>query len=440
MAYDNNISYLFLPFRYERPEQFSSLIRALCQSDDWDIIHDDIKYMLKYVADKIDSRNPDACQCFHFALKEDAKAPRGIPAREEWCCFDEGYGGGKERFRFQIRSVQLYCFSTTVCIMALQLFFERSDPLWIAAAQYYLKKVSRQKILTEARPDATPFRTLALAEHLMAQLDCPFPFQFFYYANPTTERANFLTYLETGEQEDYRRDLFYLRHCYGDGYLYLENPEEDRREIYSSTKDTIWGVSPEAAVCLSRPELGRAHFLRGTFFRNFNAQYLFMYVLLLHQKYVLYMFLTLIGVGAHNDLEVLEDYRHQLYEFETNFVFSCVTEVPQYQTLYEKLTEAFALHKLYDDVREPIVSLSEVRQHTAEAKQKNRDKRTNSALFMLSLLSLFSALVDSFDFAQEYISRIGGTLLVSAVQAACFVFIFALLIYVIYNLFRSKGD
>lgn len=436
----NNISYLFIPFRYERQSQFSTLIQALNRHDGWEIIHDDIKYMLKYVADKIDSRAPETCQCFHFGLKEEAKEALDIPGQEEWCCFDGGYRDGKERFRFQLQSVQLYCFSTTVCVMALRLRFERSDPRWIAAAQYYLKKASRQAIHREAYPGRPPFRTLELAKELVAGLDCPIPFQFFFYANPTTERANFLTYLEVEEKEDYRQDLFYLRHCYGDGYLYQENPEEDRREIYSSTRDTIWGVTPEAAVCLSRPGLGRTHFLRGTFFRNFNAQYLFMYVLLLHQKYVLYMFLTLIGVGAHNDLEVLEDYRHQLYEFETNFVFSCVTEVPQYQTLYEKLTEAFALQKLYDDVREPIVSLSEVRQHTAEAKQKNRDKRTNSALFMLSLLSLFSALVDSFDFAQEYISHIGGTLLVNGVQAFCFVVIFALLGYVIYNLYRSRND
>lgn len=436
----NNISYLFIPFRYERQSQFSTLIQALNRHDGWEIIHDDIKYMLKYVADKIDSRNPDACQCFHFALKEESREALDLPGVEEWCCFDQGYQDSREHFRFHLQSVQLYCFSTTVCVMALRLHFERSDPRWIAAAQYYLKKASRQAIYREAHPGRPPFRTLELAEKLAAGLDCSIPFQFFFYANPTTERANFLTYLEVEEKEDYRQDLFYLRRCYGDGYLYQENPEEDRREIYSSTRDTIWGVSPEAAVCLSRPGLGRAHFLRGTFSRNFNAQYLFMYVLLLHQKYVLYMFLTLIGVGAHNDLEVLEDYRHQLYEFETNFVFSCVTEVPQYQTLYEKLTEAFALQKLYDDVREPIVSLSEVRQHTAEAKQKNRDKRTNSALFMLSLLSLFSALVDSFDFAQEYISPIGGTLLVNGVQAFCFVVIFALLGYVIYNLYRSRND
>lgn len=102
-----------------------------------------------------------------------------------------------------------------------------------------------------------------------------------------------------------------------------------------------------------------------------------MYVLLLHQKYVLYMFLTIIGLDTYNDLEKLEAYRQQLYEFETDFVFSCITEVPQYQILHEKLSDVFSLKKMYEDVREPLVSLSEVRRANAEKRQRNNDYRMN---------------------------------------------------------------
>ena len=64
------------------------------------------------------------------------------------------------------------------------------------------------------------------------------------------------------------------------------------------------------------------------------------------------MLLTWIGIGANNDLSRLEKYRDQLCEFEMNFVFSCVTEVPQYQLLYDKMVEAFALKKMYEDVHD----------------------------------------------------------------------------------------
>ena len=105
---------------------------------------------------------------------------------------------------------------------------------------------------------------------------------------------------------------------------------------------------------------------------------------------------------VRKNLEMLEEYRSHLYEFETDFVFSCVTEVPQYQNLYDRMTRAFSLETMYKDVHEPLTALSDVRRISNEEKQQNRDKNMNRALVVLSLLSLFSALVDSFDFIQSF--------------------------------------
>lgn len=62
-----------------------------------------------------------------------------------------------------------------------------------------------------------------------------------------------------------------------------------------------------------------------------------MYILLLHQKYALYMFLMKVDSGDCKNcgdsgkyMDELEKYRKELYEFEADFVFACVTEVPQY--------------------------------------------------------------------------------------------------------------
>ena len=131
-----------------------------------------------------------------------------------------------------------------------------------------------------------------------------------------------------------------------------------------------------------------------------------MYILLLHQKYVLYRFLALVGTKTGRDLDLLEDYREKLYSFETDYVFSCVTEVPQYQNLYEKLTDAFALKSMFEDVREPLIALREVRTEQAALDQKKRDARVNKGLLVLSLLTLFSALIDGFDFIGAVLPRL----------------------------------
>ena len=49
-----NTSYFFVPFKYEKYERFKDLTRI------------EIMYMMKYVADKLDSRKPEQCLCFHY--------------------------------------------------------------------------------------------------------------------------------------------------------------------------------------------------------------------------------------------------------------------------------------------------------------------------------------------------------------------------------------
>lgn len=430
-----NISYIFIPFIFKNQADFSPLIEAFNNSDSWEQIHDEIVYMLKYVADKIDSHNKEACQCFHYKLKDSYRDKFGLATENDWFSTTTySFRGQEEKALFRILSVQLYCFSTTVGIVAFKIHLEKDDPFWVSNAQYHLKKVSREKIFIGDSARATTM--LDISKMLVSEFAPISEITFFYYANPSTERANVLTYLEVKPQNSYKKELFYLRRCYSDGFIYIENSKSD--EIFIPSKDTVWGISPEAAVCLVCPGYGRAKFLQETFYKNFNAQYLFMYVLLLHQKYVLYMFLTKIGIGTYNNLDTLEEYRHALYEFETDFVFSCVTEVPQYQNLYDRMTEAFSLKKMYEDVHEPLISLGEVRRETAENEQKKRDDKVNKALLMLSVLSFFSALVDSFDFVNSFFGWFLGDVGVRIIQVCCIVGIVVTVFLAFKNLLNSR--
>ena len=429
----------FFSFVYSKHADFNSLIKALDESERWEQVHDEIVYMLKYVADKIDSYNKKTCQCFHYVLKETNRAQFGLASESDWfSTTPHSFRGEDTPIRFQLLNVQLYCFSTTVGIIAFKVHFEHDDPFWVSNAQYHLKKVSREEIFSTT--DAPGTTMLNLSQKLVSELSQISEIKFFYYANPSTERANVLTYLEVDPKDNYKRELFYLRRCYSEGFIFAENEKLDADEIYIPSKDTVWGISPEAAVCLACPSYGRQKFIQGTFYTNFNAQYLFMYVLLLHQKYVLYMFLTRIGIGTYNNLDILEEYRHQLYEFETDFVFSCVTEVPQYQYLYDKMTEAFSLKKMYEDVHEPLISLGEVRRETAENEQKKRDVNVNKALLMLSVLSFFSALVDSFDFVNSFFGWFLGELGVKIVQVCCIVGIIVTVVLVFKKKKKKKNE
>jgi hypothetical protein len=355
------------------------------------------------------------------------------------------FRGEKVPFGFQIPEVQLYVFKTGVCVLAFRLYMEESDPYWIATAQYYLKKVSREKLHRRSVREETTFLDLATQLMRNAEQAGNYGFDFFYYANPGTERAHTFTYLEAPEKEvsgesvveRYKTELYFLRRCYHEGFSYRENPELDEEEIYQASGDTVWGISPEAAVCLVCSEMDDREFIEKRFFTNFNQQYLFMYVLLLHQKYVMYMFLTRLAPGIYKDINMLEDYKNQLYMFEADFVYSCITEVEQYQNLYDRMSRAFSIQKMYEDVHEPIQSLGEIRQEETEKKQKLRDDNMNQALFLLSILSIFSALVDSYDFAAEFWKNKVGSTATEVIQWGCIILIIGLAVKILINLLTA---
>ncbi len=432
-----NTSYVFVPFVYEKNTQLRSIVAGLDACGGWSRVHDDIRYMFRYVADKLDSRAQKHCQCYHYMLTPQGADAAGLVLGDEGYATDaQPFRAGQVQFGFGIQSVQMYCFSTSVGILAFQLCFAQNDPDWIASAQYYLKKLSKQQICAGRSPER--FTLLQKAKDVLQGVKQLCGAEFFYFANPGQERANFLTLLEVEPKESCERELYYLRNCFGDSFTWVKDPVRDERETYIASQDIRWGVSPEAAVCLISPVGERRAFVHGTFVPNFMAQYLFMYVLLLHQKYVLYLFLTQIGVGAHNDLEILESYKDRLYEFETDFVFSCITEVPQYQNLYSRLSAAFSLKEMYEDVHEPLLYLTETRRKASAQEQKKRDDIVNKALFVLPLLGVVSALVDGFDFVGSFGGWFADPAAVRYVQGGWVLAVLAISILVLRGLWASR--
>ena len=210
-----NTSYIFIPFSFYKQADFDSLIEAFGKNNAWEQIHDELTYMLKYVSDKIDSRNKEACQCFHYRLRESARDRLDLATENDWfSTATHLYRGQDEIILFRILSVQLYLFRTTVGIVAFQINLENDDPFWVSNAQYHLKKVSREKISCK---NVTTTKTLLdISKDLVSEFLAISKFSFFYYANPSTERANVLTYLVVEPQDDYKKELFYLRRCYSD--------------------------------------------------------------------------------------------------------------------------------------------------------------------------------------------------------------------------------
>ena len=420
-------SFFFFPFTYGEAEDYRLFTEELDQEENrWFSARDPEKYgnqyenryFLNYVANKVNPKNLkelSKSQCRHFILSPEGQEWAGLHTKETVWRIEKNRNGKK--YDFTIEDVHLFVFSTAVGILAYHVSYPGLGLDDIAGAEYYLRrsgggfsgngeKMEDESGKEELKNGVIPVingqiflrasRKLMKANRFSAKAD------FFFYEDRADTESNVLTLADASREDQNIEEVLYcLRHCYRDGFSYYRNPEREREEVLQNDGDRIWGITPEACVCVTYSWMNRG-FLQEQFPRNFRSHYLFLYILLLHQKYVLYLFLTKISRWTDkDDLEQMEQYRKQLYHFEQDFAFSRITEVPQYESLYERISKAFGLEALFHDVHDPIRELSKMRAVEAEKREKEADEKTNKALNAISGLAVFSALVDSYDFFGE---------------------------------------
>ena len=167
-----------------------------------------------------------------------------------------------------------------------------------------------------------------------------------------------------------------------------------------------------------------------------------MYVLLLHRKYFLYSILTEIGIGAHNDLSELMRFKSLLFEYQTDYAYERITEVPQYHKLYKKVEEQLDLKTLFEDVLEPIDSMSELRKEIHEEELTRKNEEIERAISLLSILTVFSALIDSYSYVEAIqgdLSNLAHTSPMLFVHIILSTIIIGTAIYVIRRLKTKQG-
>lgn len=396
--YLNNFSYLFVPFTLENIEKFPEFRKNVTANNGWEPITDNNRYFHRYVSEKISGNPGGETGGYHFRLKPDFAREQDVHLDCEWYSTTEkNYKDQKNIcFKFKIAGVEMFLFSTSIGILAFELRFEEDDPLRIAAAQYYLRKIATEKILSPVGKRVPAQESFVdLSRKVLKNTAREISLDFFFYAARNNEKANLLTYVDVPRKKNYDEELFFLKWCYHDGFDFCDAAFDEDSKNYRQNADAVWGISVSAAVCLINRSQKNKRFIENVFQKNFREQYLTTYILLLHQKYMMYLFLTKMSVGIAGKLEELEKYKSRLYDFETNYMFSYISEIPQYQTFYKKVRETFALDALFSDVKEPLTQLVEIQRQNREDEQQAYDDKLNTVLTTLSLLTLISAFVDA---------------------------------------------
>ena len=448
---DKNIVYVFVPFRFGNADVVVNAAKAICAKDDpiWEDAAEGIRsYFLKYLTDKVvppGKDMPDLRCCIHVGAKERSLGWRGDRDKVEWekalVAQKEKFGFsmddvfhlypkdyhrntyGESIFDFRIDSLKLTVFGTGVGIVSFGLVLGVEDALNVAFAEYLFKMAAeeqdrstnfgRRNSILQRKGDGARTDFTALARKVVVAALGSIEANFGFYSRKP--RVNLFTlFIPSEEKADgsgFEREHYYLSNGYGPGYAY-PGDGKDVEAQYLGDPNIRWGVSNEVVCCLARPELHKpsSNFIYDSFYHKFRREYLFMYIWQLHQKYAIYAFLADISTGGLNvpdrdKAEALREYKRRFVDFEANYVFARITEVPQYQRLYDAVARQFALRTMYKDVKEPIGALEELF-HDDEARAQEREQRATTRITTIlagmALLSVFSAYIDSYDFIGKW--------------------------------------
>ena len=403
-----NTAFLFIPMDLVKMEiNCGSARKSGCEefrrllenSGQW-ILKDDRennRYIYRYITDKMNPGKKKDCLYLRYDLSEEACRIRG------WGTEGAVFHVQQEKeIRFQIRNVSLFTFRTEVNIVAVQIAFEKDDPDYIAEGLYYLKKVQCTQLVQgtetgmDAASNAEPGTLLEAVRGLFAP-SLREKLRFFPYLNEGTERANTMSLACEPEGEDWKKNLYFLKNCYNShGFSYRKEMDTEDETLFTSD-DYVWGVTGENLACLI---LEKTDHVKQRFVQRFQEEYLLTYIILLHRKFALYKILTDFGIGEQNDLQTLKAYQKQLNSYQTDYAYERITEVPQYHRLYKKIEEKMELAELFADVMEPVSELSSLRMEKAEEDRGKQERKMEWSLAVLSILTVFSALIDCMDYLE----------------------------------------
>lgn len=317
------------------------------------------------------------------------------------CCISDARTTGNESSQvldFRIEAVYVVLFDSPVFFFVFEIAFINPEysVRKMANSLYFIKKPAKTKISAKINNGAKKKLLLDIAKDEMESVfsSGKISYEVFFYLDESYARSNYLLMSKIPKNttpETIHDYLYYLKHGFSDKYQL----QEDNNKDYHGPNGRHWGITSESSVCIIEDVSNQL--VENKQFKEFKTEYFIMYTLLLFQKYTYFNLLNVLSSMNYRKKNELEKYKEQLEDFERDYVFSVITDIPQYKEVYELMVKELNLGRLSKDVQVPIKELN-------ERKQSSHERKIEAIGFLFSILGIFSIIVDG-NQAFEMISK-----------------------------------
>lgn len=425
----SNFTRHIIPFTFEQYTSYRALVKRLTAHEKWEKgdIHGGEQDLYAYVTDTLDepfdaeaedgfgASNNGSFWILNAAMKK--KLPKLV-----WT----GNRGNRE-VPFAIRDAGLYLFHTGMGFFWYEFEIAIGDEDDLINFHYYFKELAwkRNNERFRLQGEANAETYFCLGDWAASVIDDAIGTVAYYPSrsnpmkkNETDGKCRFIPdkavmfHFNTAENRDSEKMkelAWYLTNGFKKSY---QMPENIGDTMHRPFENMYWYVT--SAGCgqfSSYDDSNRQFFLQNTP-QRMRTIYFMLYILLLQQKYSLLHYAELLeqdfssdaapyygGVGEIYDK--LQDYEIRINVFLMKNTHSSVSHQGIHNDFYKYAEERMQLRKDIESLTTGMESLNRLTGIRANETEKERDGKMQSALTILSVLAVFSALVDCYGFIKE---------------------------------------
>lgn len=169
--------------------------------------------------------------------------------------------------------------------------------------------------------------------------------------------------------------------------------------VYEAGSGDFWAGSSEGLANIvydfqSDTDRNTDYYLHNLKLQRLQTDYYFMYLLLLNQKYASVEYIRMVSQSLGCSTKTVEAINWRIVQLKNTFSFNVISDDSIVQNVYSKMYSVLEIRNLLADVIENEKQMELLQ----EAKHMSDDRLSNKYLFGISILSLFSALIDSASF------------------------------------------
>ena len=297
----------------------------------------------------------------------------------------------------QIEQVRMSCFATGVGFLEFWVNYNGMTPEEIADFAYLFKKAAKmcgKKIENNKRAlyDVANSILPALSNaKLFFTSTVPFKYECSCF--------HFVHLDESPECEKQAQDrLHRLSRSYNTNFSF--SAESDYDMVYKSSDIDHWGGSSEGLVNITYDYKNDEsdYYLHNLKLNHLCIDYYFLYLLLLNQRFTAIQYINDIACAFGRSQTEIMLLSKRIVNLKTVFSFNVISDDKIFQNVYSRMYSILEIEHLLAD----IVDNESQMQIIQNAESAKTEQLSNKFLFGISILSLFSALID----ASSYFDRI----------------------------------